>query len=66
MPYQGAYVLARDAGIAFAAMLGEPSTGHRGWEQGYVDLHSFVKAAKRVAGKLDAFVDEAVAKKPWP
>lgn len=65
-PWQGAYVLSRDACIALSALLGEPSTGHRGWEPAYVDIHSFYRTTKRSAGKLGDFVDAAIAKKPWP
>ena len=64
--WQGSYILARAAGIAMAATLGEPSAYHRGWEPSYVDLHCFMKATKRGGTKLETFVDEALAKKPWP
>lgn len=64
-PWQGAYILARDANIALCAILGEPSTGHRGWEPAYVEVHSFYKRTNRNPGKLEEFVDAAVAKKPW-
>ncbi len=64
--WQGSYVLARDAGIALAATLGEPSAGHRGWEVAYVDLHSFMKTTKHGGQTLEKFVDESVAKKGWP
>jgi len=64
--WQGAYVLARSAGIAFSAQFGEPSRDHRGWEPAYVDLHSFMKTTKRMPSKLKEFVEEALLKKPWP
>jgi hypothetical protein len=64
--WKGSYVLARDAGIAMCALLGEPSRDHRGWEPAYVDLHSFMKANKQSAGKLQDWIDEQIAKKPWP
>jgi hypothetical protein len=65
-PWQGSYVAARGAGIGFAALLGEPASGHRGWEPAYVDLHSFMKTTKQSVPKLEEFVDQALAKKPWP
>jgi hypothetical protein len=65
-PWQGAYVAARGTGIGFSALVGEPSSGHRGWEPAYVDLHAFMKTTKQSAPKLEEFVDQAMAKKPWP
>jgi hypothetical protein len=65
-PWQGAYILARDSGIAFAAQLGEPDAGRRAWEPSYFELHSFVKTTKRPAGALVDWVKEVVEKKPWP
>ncbi|MCK6482272.1 MAG: hypothetical protein HUU06_08535 [Planctomycetaceae bacterium] len=65
-PWQGAYVLARDGCIALCAILGEPDTGHRGWEPAYFDIHSFYKTTKRNAGGLEEFVDKAIGGKPWP
>ena len=65
-PWQGAYVLARSAGIAFSSQFGEPSRDHRGWEPAYTDLHSFMKSTRKQPGKLAEFVDECLAKKPWP
>lgn len=64
--WQGSYVLSRDACIALCGILGEPSTGHRGWEPAYVEIHAFYKTTKRNAGKLEEFVDKAGAGKPWP
>jgi len=65
-PWQGAYILARDANIALCGILGEPATGHRGWEPAFVEVHSFYRTTKKSAGKIEDFVDERVAKKPWP
>jgi hypothetical protein len=65
-PWRGSYVLARDAGIAFSAQVGEPSRDHRGWEPAYVDLYSYMKASRQTVGKFQDWVDEAIAKKPWP
>ncbi len=65
-PWQGEYVLAQAAGIAFCSQFGEPSRDHRGWEPSYVDLHSFMKSTKRSPGKLGDFVEESLAKKAWP
>jgi hypothetical protein len=65
-PWQGGYVLARDAGIAFSAQFGEPSRDHRGWEPAYADLYSYMKSTKHTPGKFAEFIDEALAKKPWP
>jgi hypothetical protein len=64
--WQGAYVLARDAGIGLCAILGEPAAGHRGWEPAFVEIHSFMKSTRHSAGKLDAFVDGKIGEKPWP
>ena len=65
-PWQGAYVLARSAGIAFSSQFGEPSRDHRGWEPAYTDLHSFMKSTRHPPGKLAEFVGECLAKKAWP
>jgi hypothetical protein len=65
-PWKGSYVLCRDSGIAFSAQMGEPSRDHRGWEPAYVDLHSYMKACRQAVGKLQDWVDECVAKRPWP
>jgi hypothetical protein len=65
-PWRGSYVIARDAGIAFSSQVGEPSRDHRGWEPAYVDLHSYMKASRQTVGKLQEWVDECIAKKPWP
>jgi hypothetical protein len=64
--WQGSYVLARDAGIAFCAVLGEPSSGHRGWEPAYVDVYAFMKASRQSVGSLEEYVDQAISGKPWP
>ena len=66
IPWQGAYVISRDACIAMCGILGEPDGGHRGWEPAYVEMHSFYKTTKKPAGSLAEFVDAAVEKKPWP
>ncbi len=64
--WKGSYVVARDAGIGMCALLGEPSRDHRGWEPAYVDLYCFMKDNKMVVGKLQEWIDEQIAKKPWP
>ena len=65
-PWQGSYVVTRDACIAFRAITGAPQAGHRGWEPAYVDIHSFYKTTKHAPGSLTEFVDRAVSGKPWP
>jgi len=64
--WQGAYVLARGAGVALSTLLGEPPTGHRGWEPAYLDLYGFMKASKRSVGSPAEFLDESMGKRPWP
>jgi hypothetical protein len=64
--WQGAYVLARGAGVAMSTILGEPPTGHRGWEPAYLDLYGFMKATKHAVGTPVEFIEENMAKRPWP
>ncbi|MHC4923946.1 MAG: hypothetical protein ACYTG4_07685, partial [Planctomycetota bacterium] len=64
-PWQGAYVLSRYSTMGLGAVMAEPLDGHRGWEPAYVQMHAFYRATKRMAGKLDTFVEDAVDSKPW-
>ena len=64
--WQGAYVLARGAGVALTTILGEPPTGHRGWEPAYLDLYGFMKVTKHAVGTPAEFLDESMGKRPWP
>ena len=65
-PWQGTYVLVRDSFIALTTQFGEPCTAHRGWEPAYVDVYAYMKATDRASQKFADFVEESIAKKPWP
>jgi len=64
--WQKSYILARDAGIVLSAILGEPSSGHRGWEPAYADLYGYMKASRQQVGTPMEYVDSMMAKRPWP
>jgi hypothetical protein len=64
--WQRSYVLARDAGIVFCALLGEPSAGHRGWEPAYTELWGYMKASRQQVGSPTEYIDSMMDKRPWP
>ncbi|HEU4395591.1 MAG TPA: hypothetical protein VFS92_08495 [Planctomycetota bacterium] len=64
--WQRSYILARDAGIVFCALLGEPSAGHRGWETAYADVWGYMKTSRQPVGTPVEYIDSKLAESAWP
>jgi hypothetical protein len=64
--WQGSYVLVRSAAIGLGALLGEPASGHRGWEPAYVELHAYYLVdGSRPPGTLNEFIEKNLGRKGW-
>jgi hypothetical protein len=62
-----AYYLVRYSVITFLAQMGDPSEGHRGWEEGIVEAWYYAIDHTDVAvnENLEEFMQEILRKPPW-
>jgi hypothetical protein len=61
------YYLVRYAGIMFLGRMGDPTEGHRGWEEGMMDGWIYAMDYTKIALEEDpaAFLKERIRARPW-
>jgi hypothetical protein len=61
------YYLVRYAGIMYLARMGDPTEGHRGWEEGMLDAWIYAMDFTKIALEEDPaeFLKERIRARPW-